>query len=239
VRVREHRHWGATSKQKEEVLLNSIKQNIPSEYFNQSAVAIFIITPDHEVIFWNKACEILTGTTSLEILNTKNYWQPFYKEQRPCLVDIVIDGTYSRLPELYIKYGKSKLSSEGINAEGWYENLGGGKRYMIFDAVPVFNPSGHMLAAIETLHDLTEVKQIEFEKEKLIFELNNHISKNMALKGFVCICSSCKDIRNKDGVWATLEEYFGKTTDLQFTHSICPKCAQKHYPDFVDKTKFK
>ena len=133
--------------------MNSIKQNIPSEYFNESAVAIFIITPDHELIFWNKACEILTGTTSLEMLNTKNDWRPFYKEQRPCLVDIVIDGTYSRLPELYIKHGRSKLSPEGINAEGWYESLGGEKRYMIFDAVPVFNSSGHMLAAMETLHD--------------------------------------------------------------------------------------
>jgi len=51
--------------------MNSIKQNIPSEYFNGSAVAIFIITPAHELIFWNKACEILTGTTSLEMLNTK------------------------------------------------------------------------------------------------------------------------------------------------------------------------
>ena len=31
--------------------MNSIKQDIPPEYFNESAVAIFIITPDHEVIF--------------------------------------------------------------------------------------------------------------------------------------------------------------------------------------------
>jgi hypothetical protein len=226
-------------KQKQDKLMNSIKQNNPSEIFNQSAVAIFIITHDHELIFWNKACEILTGTASLEVLNTKNYWRPFYREQRPCLADIVIDGAYSRLPEYYVKFGKSKLSPEGINAEGWYENLGGEKRYMMFDAVPVFNPSGHMLAAIESLHDLTELKHLEFEKEKLFFELNNHISKKMALKGFVCICSSCKNIRNKDGVWKTLEEYFGDTTGLQFTHSICPQCAQRHYSDFVDTTKLR
>ena len=147
------------------------------------------------------------------------------------LVDIIIDGTYSRLPELYTKYGQSKLSPEGINAEGWYESIGGEKRYMIFDAVPVFNPSGEIVAAVETLHDSTELKQIELKKDNMISELNNHISKNMSLKGFVCTCSSCKDMRNKDGVWTAIEEYFSNKTDLVFSHTICPKCARKLYPE--------
>jgi PAS domain len=211
--------------------MNSIKQDVPSEYFNQSAVATFIITPDHEVIFWNKACEILTGITSPEILNTNNHWRPFYKEHRPCLVDIVIDGTYSRLPELYIKYGRSKLSPEGINAEAWYESSRSGKRYMIFDAVPVFNSSGEIVAAIETIHDVTELKDIEIEKENMISKLNNHISKNMSLKGFICCCSSCKDIRNKDGVWTALEKSLSDKADLLFSHGICKKCARKLYPE--------
>jgi len=46
--------------------MNSIKQDIPSEFFNESAVAIYIISPDHKVIFWNKACEILTGITIVQ-----------------------------------------------------------------------------------------------------------------------------------------------------------------------------
>jgi transcriptional regulator with PAS, ATPase and Fis domain len=209
--------------------MDTIKQDIPPEYFNESAVAIFIITTDHEVIFWNKACEILTGITSPEILNTKNHWQPFYKEHRPTLADIVIDGTHSRLPELYIKYGKSKLSPEGINAEGWYEGVGGEKRYMVFDAVPIFNSSGEVVAAIETLHDQTESKQIELEKENMISELRNHISKNTSLKGFAYICSYCKDIRKEDGAWTVLEEYFYNKIGLRFTHGLCPKCALKIY----------
>ncbi|MEI6634264.1 MAG: PAS domain-containing protein [Chlamydiota bacterium] len=212
--------------------MNSMKQHIPPECFNESAVAIYIITPDHKVIFWNKACEVLTGITSPEILNTTNHWQPFYKEHRPCLVDIVIDGTYSYLPELYVKYGKSKLSPEGINAERWYERLGGKKRYMIFDAVPVFNSSGELLAAIETLHDQTESKHIDREKENIISELNSTISKNTSLKGFVSVCAYCKDIRNKDGVWMALEKYFKDKSDLQFSHGICPKCTQKLFPVF-------
>jgi hypothetical protein len=212
--------------------MNSIKNHVPSKYFNEAAIAIFIINPDHEVIFWNKACEILTGVTSSNILNTKNHWQPFYKQHRPCLVDIVIDGTYSRLPEFYIKFGKSKFSPEGITAEGWYESIGGEKRYMIFDAVPIFNSSGEIVAAIETLHDTTELRQIELKKVTMISKLNDHISKNKSLKGYICMCSSCKDIRNKDGSWTTGEEYLRNNPDLVFSHCICPKCIQKRYPDF-------
>ncbi len=63
--------WETMLTRTEEIHMNSIKQDVPSEYFNKSAVATFIITPNHEVIFWNKACEILTGITSPEILNSK------------------------------------------------------------------------------------------------------------------------------------------------------------------------
>jgi hypothetical protein len=133
---------------------------------------------------------------------------------------------------LYVKFGRSKLSPEGINAEGWYDNLGGARRYMVVDAVPIFNSSGEIVAAIETLHDLTELKQIESRKEKLISGLNTHVSTNMPLKGFVRICASCKDIRNKDGAWTAIEEFLKNRLDLQFSHGICPKCARKLYPEF-------
>lgn len=215
--------------------MNSIRRDVPTEYFSESAVAIFIIDPEHKVIFWNKACEQLTGMTSHEMLSTKNHWRPFYKEYRPCLVDIVVDGNYSALPELYVKYGKSTLSPEGITAEGWYENLGGKKRYIFFEAVPIFNESGEIVAAIETLQDLTELKQFEADKENIIADLKNTVSRNESLKGFIPICSSCKNIRNKDGSWIALEEYFSKQSDLQFSHGICPACVKKFYPDFYNK----
>ena len=219
--------------------MNSIKQDVPSEFFSDSAVATFIIAPDHKVMFWNKACEKLTGITSHDVINTKNHWVPFYKEYRPCLVDIVIDGNYSVLPELYEKYGKSSRSPEGITAEGWYENLGGEKRYIFFIAVPIFNSSGEIVAAIETLQDFTELKQIEFETENLLSALNNTMSKNESLKGFIPICAHCKKIRNKDGIWTTLEESRSNQSDLLFSPGICPKCTHKIYPEFYDKMGLK
>jgi len=211
--------------------------NIPPEYFSESAVATFIITPEHEVIFWNKACEQLTGMKSSQLMLTKNHWSAFYEYERPCLVDIIIDGNMSALPKLYKEFGQSKLSPEGMRAEGWYSNLGGHDRYIIFEAVPIFNMTGKLVAAIETLQDVTEIKKETSEKEHIIKELQKSFAKNTTLKGFIPICSSCKDIRDKEGSWIPPEEYFLKESKLQFSHGICPKCVHKLYPGFSEKFK--
>jgi hypothetical protein len=218
--------------------MNPVKHDFPLEYFSESAVAIFIITPDHEVIFWNKACSILTGKMSSEMINTKNHWSPFYKQYRPCLVDVIIDGDYSVLPELYVKYKKSTLSPEGICAEAWYDNLGGIRRYISFDAVPIYNSSGKIIAAIETIHDLTHILQNEEAAERLISELKNTISK-MSLKGFVPICSYCKKVRDKEGIWTAIDVYFRREKDLLFSDGICPHCTKIYFPDAYNKLELK
>ena len=42
---------------------------------------------------------------------------------------------------------------------------------------------------------------------------------------------SCKKIRDDRGYWQQVEEYISTHSDTQFTHSICPHCTQKLYPD--------
>ncbi|MFC1819415.1 PAS domain-containing protein [Thermodesulfobacteriota bacterium] len=106
------------------------------ELLDFSAVATFAITPEHKVIYWNKSCEILTGVKSSDVLGTKNHWKPFYDHFRPCLADLVITGKYNILSELYENFSESTLVEGGLHAEGWYENLGGKRRYIIFDATP-------------------------------------------------------------------------------------------------------
>ena len=47
------------------------------------------------------------------------------------------------------------------------------------------------------------------------------------------MCAHCKKIRNDQKYWQSLEKYFGEHLDLEFSHGICPDCAQKLYPEFV------
>ena len=59
------------------------------------------------------------------------------------------------------------------------------------------------------------------------------ITEVISLKRLLPICSSCKKIRNDDGYWEAVADYLRKHADLDFTHSICPECSQKLYPDIV------
>jgi len=47
------------------------------------------------------------------------------------------------------------------------------------------------------------------------------------------ICASCKSIRDCDEQWLSLEDYFLKKHEFQFTHTICTDCRKKLYPGFV------
>ncbi len=45
--------------------------------------------------------------------------------------------------------------------------------------------------------------------------------------GLIPICGWCKKIRSKEDAWEDIEVYFTRTGLGEFTHSICPGCAEK------------
>ena len=78
-------------------------------------------------------------------------------------------------------------------------------------------------------------KQAEEEREKLILKLQKALSEVKTLSGFLPICASCKKIRDDKGYWNQIESYIKDHSEAQFSHGICPDCAQKLYPDFKNK----
>lgn len=132
------------------------KQAIDSQ-----SVAVFVIDLDHRVIFWNKACEVLTGISSAEMVGSREVWRAFYREQRPTMADLLIAGQTDKADRLYTVQGDSPLSAGARHGEGWFSNLGGKTRYVILDAAPIFDDVGKLWAAVETLQDITEHKLLE------------------------------------------------------------------------------
>lgn len=51
------------------------------------------------------------------------------------------------------------------------------------------------------------------------------------LSGLLPICASCKKIRDDRGYWNQIEAYISEHSKAEFSHSICPDCARKLYPD--------
>jgi len=125
-----------------------------------SSVATFVISADHTVLAWNRACEILTGVKAQEIVGSKSAWRGFYESERPCLVDVLVDEAEDRISEFYTDYGKSTYS-QGLHAESWFFNINGKKRYLIFHAEPIYDENGQLIAGVENLEDITDIKQVE------------------------------------------------------------------------------
>jgi hypothetical protein len=78
-------------------------------------------------------------------------------------------------------------------------------------------------------------KQAEMEREKLIAELRDAVSKIKTLSGLLPICSNCKNIRDDKGYWKQIESYIRDHSEAEFTHSMCPVCAKKLYPEFFQE----
>lgn len=80
--------------------------------------------------------------------------------------------------------------------------------------------------------DISERRQAEEERERLILELWDALAKVKTLSGLLPICASCKRIRDDAGYWTQVEVYIRDHTDVEFSHGICPECFTKLYPDF-------
>ncbi len=62
-------------------------------------------------------------------------------------------------------------------------------------------------------------------------------SKVKQLEGLLPICAACKKIKDGDNYWQAVETYLSGLGDVDFTHSICPECMERLYPDFVASQK--
>lgn len=61
--------------------------------------------------------------------------------------------------------------------------------------------------------------------------LSDYINEIQTLRGIVPICAHCKSIRNEAGNWNSIEYYLSEKVNSDLTHSICPVCAKKFYPE--------
>ncbi|MFA6411938.1 MAG: PAS domain S-box protein [Syntrophales bacterium] len=82
------------------------------------------------------------------------------------------------------------------------------------------------------VRDITERRQVENERERLISELQKAFSEVKKLSGLLPICASCKNIRDDKGYWKQIESYISDHSEAEFSHGICPDCAKKLYPEF-------
>jgi PAS domain S-box-containing protein len=100
---------------------------------------------------------------------------------------------------------------------------------------PLFDGWGAIRGTSCVIKDVTEKRHADLERETLIGELREALSRVKTLSGLLPICASCKQIRDDHGNWNPIETYIHDRSNAQFSHGICPECAARLYPDLYRK----
>jgi diguanylate cyclase (GGDEF)-like protein/PAS domain S-box-containing protein len=134
----------------------------PELLIDRHITPTFALDREGAVATWNKACEILTGLKAADVLGTRDHWRGFFAEPRPCLADLLLSDRIEAVAEHYDLIADVRGRRDAIAAEDWFVMPSDGRRlYIAIEAVVIRDEDGEIIAAIETLRDLTAMKATE------------------------------------------------------------------------------
>ncbi len=107
----------------------------------------------------------------------------------------------------------------------------GEQRWHLTSKIPLVDSRGKVIGMVGIASDITERKNAEAERERMIKELQDALADIKTLSGLVPICANCKKIRDDKGFWTQIESYIQERSQARFSHGICPDCIKKLYPN--------
>ncbi|MBF0328782.1 MAG: PAS domain S-box protein [Nitrospirae bacterium] len=166
----------------------------------------------------------LTGCRQFELDRSQIIGQPFSHFVAPDAQDL-----------FYFHMRKVLESSKRVSDEIKLRRSTGVFFYALIESLAIEDPENGKSVIRFVISDISELKNAQEEREKLIGELKTALDKVKLLSGFIPICCTCKKIRDDKGYWNQLETYIHDHSEAEFSHGICPECAKKLYPGYYDK----
>ena len=203
-------------------------------------VGVFVLRRDYVVLFWNKCLEDWTGITRTDMVGT---------DVRVRYPHLGRPKVSARLEEVFER-GASAVFSSQLHKYVIPIPVSD-DQYRIQHTVvsPVASEGGDGFHAVFSISDVTNLTQyarnyrtmrdqalreVE-ERKRLIVDLQDALRKVKTLRGLIPICASCKKIRDDQGFWSQVEVYVREHSEAEFSHALCPDCAEKLYPELYDK----
>lgn len=174
--------------------------------------AIYATNLDGSVASWNHAAETIFGYRADEIIG-RSIAMLFPSDKRDELIGLMERINKGEHVGIY--------ESHRVRKDGYIVPVS-------TTVSPVKDADGNIAGSSAITRDISERIQADEERAQLIQELTDALKQVKALKGLLPICASCKSIRDDKGYWQQVELYISSRTDAEFTHGICPECAEKY-----------
>lgn len=169
------------------------------------ADGVYFVSAGRKIVFWNKGAERITGYASDEAVGRSCY-DDFLKpedEKGHAMCD-------SGCPITIIPETKNPLQ------RNLFLRKKDGGRLLVEENISPLYRDGKFEGVIITFRDIS-----------LFTGLRPFQLKVRKMERLIPICGWCKKIRNDDDVWEQLEAFLTDQGMGDFTHSMCPACAEK------------
>ncbi len=98
-------------------------------------------------------------------------------------------------------------------------------RWILDRGEPFYSEEGAFVGYVGSCIDITERVEAREVPER------PREPKKQGPPKILPICTYCKQIRDDDGHWHSVEEYFHRYSNQDFSHGICPTCLKRLYPE--------
>jgi len=88
-----------------------------------------------------------------------------------------------------------------------------------------FSGRDELAGVARTFNEMVEARTRALTETQEL--LTASVAEVKVLRAILPICASCKRIQGEDGEWEAVESYVREHTNAEFSHGLCPDCAQK------------
>jgi len=156
--------------------------------------------------------------------------------------------------ERVIRSGQMLLVADALADPAWRDNPDVRLNMISYLGFPIRLPDGNpfgtlcvldrrantyndsVAALMKQLRDLIESHLSLLYMNRVLGDerkrLQDYVAEIQALRGIVQMCSSCKRIEDAKGDWQSIEDILMRDSSAEVTHTLCPRCMDKLYPEY-------
>jgi ligand-binding sensor domain-containing protein len=138
---------------------------------------------------------------------------------------------YTNIPPGRYRFRVAASNNDGV----WNEEGASSPIVLVPHFYQTYAFYGACLLAVGMLGAATQrlrVRLLKAREAALEVRVEEMFAQMKVMRGLLPICASCKKIRDDGGYWNQIETYIQSHTQAEFSHSVCPECLAKLYPDY-------